>query len=102
MTQCIISVLIHLLIALSYYARDDISDGLRGPLVIGLLGFIALSVIGLVGYSATRKKAFAVMAMIGYGVFVPIGLIGVFGVMKLMKADMPAAAANGTAGTAAG
>lgn len=98
MTQCIISAVIHLLIAMSYLARDDISDSFRTPFVAGIMAFIALSVIGLVGYSATKKKAFAVMAMIGYGVFVPIGLIGVFGVMKLMKADMPAAASGPAAG----
>ncbi|MCW7540460.1 hypothetical protein OOT46_21775 [Aquabacterium sp. A7-Y] len=86
MTQAIVSVIINLMVSASFLARNDISDSFRGGLMVVLLGFLLLSLIGTLGYAATRMKLFAVMAFIGFGVFVPVGLIGVFGVQKMIAA----------------
>ncbi|AKJ30162.1 hypothetical protein [Caldimonas brevitalea] len=87
MAQCIVSILINLMVSASFMARDDISESFRMGLVLVLLGFLFLSLIGTLGYAATRRTPFAVMAFIGFIVFVPIGLIGVFGMRKMMAAD---------------
>ena len=51
---------------------------------LSLAVFLLLGLLGTAGYKSTKKKAFAIVAIVGYVLLMPIGLIGAFYVRKLM------------------
>ncbi|MDP8080281.1 hypothetical protein [Phocoenobacter skyensis] len=54
-------------------------------LMIGLLSIWGLGIIGLIVFLSTGKKAGVIMMMISFVLFVPIGLIGIFGAKKVLE-----------------
>lgn len=76
----IAGVVINGFVTLAASSSGGYPDGLI--LVMGL--FVALSVVGLIVIATGNKRLGAILAMIGCVIFVPIGLIGVFGGRKIL------------------
>ncbi len=56
----------------------------QGAIIAVLACFVVLSIIGAVMIASGSKKPGAILVTIGCIVFVPIGLIGVFGAKKVL------------------
>jgi len=80
------SIIINTLVALSLLANPDYSDELIQTMTIVMGGFVLLSLIGMVLMSTNNYKLGSILAMIGFAIFVPIGLIGIIGVRKVSDA----------------
>lgn len=55
------------------------------PLGWILLAFWSMSFFGALGFHYTKKKAFAIISYIGFGLFIPLGMIGIYGVKKMSE-----------------
>lgn len=80
----IAGLIINVLVALSFSINPDLGD-IAKPVMLFMLVSWAVSVIGAVMVATTGKKAGAILIIIGCVLFVPIGLIGVFGAKKILE-----------------
>jgi hypothetical protein len=82
----IVSLIIN--IVLTIIVMNDTSRGVEFSQTLAMImfGFIGLSILGVVIMYTNAFKLGMILAFIGFGVFVPIGLIGVFGVRKVKDA----------------
>jgi hypothetical protein len=74
----IASIIIDSVLTLVYFDR---SPGLAMFMAL----FVGLAIVGLICIATGAKKVGAIMAGIGSALFVPIGLIGVFGARQVLK-----------------
>jgi len=83
----IVSLIINTL--LSYYFLDEFaatrqnSESFIQIMRIILGGFIITSVVGIVLMQTSSFRLGSILAIIGFALFIPIGIIGVFGVRKI-------------------
>ncbi len=80
----ITSFIINIIIAI--VASNDPALGSIGqPMMIGMLVIWGFGIIGLILFLSTGKKAGVIMMIISFALFVPIGLIGIFGAKKVLE-----------------
>ncbi|MCP3927414.1 MAG: hypothetical protein GY714_33060 [Desulfobacterales bacterium] len=58
-----------------------------GEFGIIMVGYWLFSLITSIAYSQTKNKVLGVLAFIGFAGYIPIGLIGVFGIRKMMDEE---------------
>ena len=86
MNGIIISLIINLLVNITIF-------GLTFPRIIKLilffimLSFWILSLAGSIAYFSTKNKIFANLGIIGFAVFMPIGLIGAINLKNLLNEE---------------
>ena len=68
--------------------RNDVSPSFKTVLFSVFFTFLILSFAGTVLYSIKKKTAYAVIAMTGFGFFLPSGAIGVYSIRKLMDKNI--------------
>ena len=83
MLQSLISIGINIIYTVLFVVVRDYTLPIK--MLIAAYGGTAvlLSLVGVTSYLSTRSKLASVLAQVGFFLFVPIGLIGVFGFRKL-------------------
>ena len=84
MTGAVLSIIINFLSTMLILFRNDISNSFKLVLFTIFFAFLILSITGTILYRTKERDFYAVMAMIGFGIFVPAGALGIFSIRKMM------------------
>jgi len=82
----IISVIVNSLVTLSLLFNPDFTGQFLLISVMTTGSFVLLSLVGVFLMSTEKHELGSILAMIGFAIFVPVGLIGVIGVRKISDA----------------
>ena len=80
MSLTIASLIINFLVMCGFFIIDEPS------LAMVMLGAWLVSLLGSIGFMATKAKPAAYVAMAGFALFIPIGAIGIVGLRKILDA----------------
>jgi|GEM_PF-6369482 len=83
----IISIILNLLFLLSILLLN-IPTAIKIFIFIILLIFWLCSFLGSIAYIITKNKEFGIVAIIGFLIFIPIGLLGIIHIKKLIDDDI--------------
>ncbi len=76
-----------MIFSMAQFLDDPDAKYFAMAIFIALMIFWLMSLTGSLMYHKTKKNSFGIIAIIGFAVYVPIGLIGAIGIRKLMDEE---------------
>lgn len=83
----VISLVINGLLVILSFNHPELGPEFQKGLGLFMLVFWLISLVGTILYANTKNKKAAILATVGFALFVPIGLIGVISMRNQMDRD---------------